>query len=109
MSRSFRRLLNRQPRPPFAVPGSRSRPPFARPPFAVPGSRWLLKTTNQPGTPDFPPFRYGAPSWTPLTGDWDGNGTFAVGVVDSFGQFGRPPVPRPLRRRARMGPPRADI
>jgi hypothetical protein len=39
------------------------------PTFAVPGSRWLLKTTNQRGPLDFPPFRYGAPHWNPLTGD----------------------------------------
>jgi hypothetical protein len=41
---------------------------------------WYLKTTNQPGASDFPPFRYGAPGWTPLTGDWDGNGSRTVGV-----------------------------
>jgi hypothetical protein len=43
---------------------------------------WYLKNTNQPGAPDVPPFRYGAPGWTPLTGDWDGNGTRTVGVFD---------------------------
>jgi hypothetical protein len=43
---------------------------------------WYLKNTNQPGAPDVPPFRYGAPSWTPLTGDWDGDGSRTIGVFD---------------------------
>src|SRR5262249_13707825 len=37
---------------------------------------------NTPGAPDIAPFRYGAPGWLPVVGDWDGNGTATVGVVD---------------------------
>jgi parallel beta-helix repeat protein len=43
---------------------------------------WYLKNTNQAGAPDILPFQYGAPTWTPLTGDWDGNGTDTPGVFD---------------------------
>jgi hypothetical protein len=43
---------------------------------------WYIRDTSSPGAPDVPPFRYGAPTWTPLTGDWDGNGTSTVGVFD---------------------------
>jgi hypothetical protein len=31
---------------------------------------WLLRTTNAPGAPDIPPFAYGAPTWTPLSGHY---------------------------------------
>jgi uncharacterized repeat protein (TIGR01451 family) len=50
--------------------------------FDPTSATWYLKNTNQPGAPDVPPFRYGAPSWTPLTGDWDGNGTRTAGAFD---------------------------
>src|SRR5581483_4358485 len=28
------------------------------------------------------PFAYGGPTWHPVVGDWDGNGTFTPGVVN---------------------------
>src|SRR5262249_49877654 len=68
-----------------------------------------VRHSNAPGAPDVPPFAYGARDWVPLSGDWDGDGVATIGVFDALGQFGRPPVPRPLRRRARLGPPRADL
>src|SRR5262249_51178155 len=64
---------------------------------------WDIKRSAGPGAPDYAPFRYGAtwylsnsvgpyqadatfayggPGWTPVVGDWDGNGTWTVGVVD---------------------------
>jgi V8-like Glu-specific endopeptidase len=43
---------------------------------------WYLKNSNAPGAPDIAPFRYGAPGWIPVVGDWDGNGTVTIGVVD---------------------------
>jgi hypothetical protein len=50
--------------------------------FDPSSATWYLKNTNQPGAPDVPPFRYGAPNWTPLTGDWDGQGTRTAGAFD---------------------------
>ncbi len=44
---------------------------------------WYLRFSNSPGAPDVAPFAYGAPGWTPVIGDWDGNGTVTVGVVDT--------------------------
>src|SRR5205823_2754784 len=43
---------------------------------------WYLRNSNSPGAPDFTAFRYGAPGWLPVVGDWDGNGTTTIGVVD---------------------------
>jgi uncharacterized delta-60 repeat protein len=43
---------------------------------------WYLRNSNTPGAPDVPPFAYGAAGWTPVVGDWDGNGTATVGVFD---------------------------
>ncbi len=43
---------------------------------------WYLKNSSSPGAPDLAPFRYGAPGWIPVVGDWDGNGTVTIGVVD---------------------------
>lgn len=43
---------------------------------------WYLRNSNNPGAPDFQPFQFGAPSWIPVVGDWDGNGTTTIGVVD---------------------------
>jgi hypothetical protein len=43
---------------------------------------WYLRNENGPGTPDVPPFAYGAPGWIPVVGDWDGNGTQTIGVFD---------------------------
>src|SRR5205823_2802516 len=40
------------------------------------------KNSNTPGAPDIAPFRFGAPGWLPVVGDWDGNGTSTVGVFD---------------------------
>jgi hypothetical protein len=43
---------------------------------------WYLRNSNNSGSPDFPPFAYGAPHWIPVTGDWNGDGTTTIGVVD---------------------------
>ena len=40
-----------------------------------------LRNTNAPGAPDIA-FGYGAARYTPVTGDWDGNGATGVGVID---------------------------
>jgi len=34
------------------------------------------------GAPDVSPFAYGGAGWFPVVGDWDGNGTCNIGVVD---------------------------
>jgi len=43
---------------------------------------WFLKNSTAPGAPDIAPFAYGAAGWIPVVGDWDGNGTVTIGVVD---------------------------
>src|SRR5262249_24273809 len=43
---------------------------------------WFLKNTIAPGAPDIAPFAYGGKNWLPVVGDWDGNGTTTIGVVD---------------------------
>src|SRR5262249_46588330 len=41
---------------------------------------WYLRNENAKGGPDAGQFAFGAPGWIPIVGDWDGNGTFTVGV-----------------------------
>jgi uncharacterized protein GlcG (DUF336 family) len=44
---------------------------------------WFLRNEVSPGAPDASaPFAYGAPGWTPLAGDWNGNGSSSVGIFD---------------------------
>src|SRR5262249_43125199 len=43
---------------------------------------WQLRNTVSPGAPNLPPFLYGGGSYIPVVGDWEGNGTVTVGVVD---------------------------
>jgi hypothetical protein len=50
--------------------------------FDPASGQWYLRDSNQLGAPSIAPFRYGAPGWTPVVGDWDGNGTATLGVVD---------------------------
>jgi hypothetical protein len=59
-------------------------PPPARDSVGVvdPQLQWYLRNSRSPGVPDFSVFAYGAPGWIPLTGDWDGNGTFTPAVFD---------------------------
>ncbi len=43
---------------------------------------WYLRNDNSPGAPDAGQFQYGGPGWTPVVGDWNGDGSTTVGVVD---------------------------
>jgi uncharacterized delta-60 repeat protein len=43
---------------------------------------WYLRDTATAGAPTVLPFAYGVPGWTPLVGDWDGDGVFTVGIFD---------------------------
>jgi hypothetical protein len=47
-----------------------------------PLSGWYLKNSNSGGTPDIAPFAYGGAGWTPVAGDWNGDGRTTVGVFD---------------------------
>jgi hypothetical protein len=49
--------------------------------FISGAAQWFLKNTAQAGAPDLAPFAYGGPGWTPVAGDWDGNGAATVGTV----------------------------
>jgi hypothetical protein len=57
-------------------------PSFAAGVFDPGAARWYLRTSFSPGAPDIDPFVYGAPGWTPLAGDWNGDGRTTIGVVD---------------------------
>ncbi len=43
---------------------------------------WYLRNENSAGGPDAGQFQYGGPGWTPVVGDWNGDGTTTVGVVN---------------------------
>jgi hypothetical protein len=43
---------------------------------------WYLRNSNSPGPADTTPFRFGAPGWIPLAGDWTGSGHTGIGVFD---------------------------
>src|SRR5947207_2921846 len=66
--------------PPWPVTPCRPRSP---PP--TPTATWYLRNENSAGAPDAGQFPYGFASWKPVVGDWDGNGTKTVGMVDTTG------------------------
>jgi len=43
--------------------------------------KWSLRNTNSPGAPDVS-FWFGRPGATPVTGDWNGDGTATAGTYD---------------------------
>jgi hypothetical protein len=43
---------------------------------------WYLRNSNSTGAPDIGPFEFGAPTWTPLVGDWTGKGHTGIGAFD---------------------------
>jgi hypothetical protein len=43
---------------------------------------WYLRNGNSAGPADAGSFAYGAPGWTPVAGDWNGDGRTTIGVVD---------------------------
>src|SRR5437588_537131 len=43
---------------------------------------WYLHFGAGPGNPDAGQFQYGGRGWTPVTGDWNGDGKTDVGAVD---------------------------
>jgi hypothetical protein len=43
---------------------------------------WYLRGSPGPSATDVPAFQFGGAGWTPVVGDWGGNGTATVGVVD---------------------------
>jgi hypothetical protein len=62
---------------------------------------WYLRDTTPPGGPASSPFAfaYGGPGWRPLMGDWNGDGTNTVGVLDPNGVWylrNTPPVYSPF-------------
>jgi hypothetical protein len=50
-------------------------------------STWYLRNQNGPGAPDISAFSYGGPGWTPVVGDWNGDGVSSIGVVDPTGMW----------------------
>jgi hypothetical protein len=56
-----------------------------------PGSgTWYLRNDNSAGPPDAGTFPYGGVGWTPVMGDWNGDGIATVGVVDTTNASGPP-------------------
>jgi autotransporter-associated beta strand protein len=43
---------------------------------------WYLRNSPSAGGPDAGQFLYGLPTWSPVTGDWNGDRVTTVGVVD---------------------------
>jgi hypothetical protein len=58
-------------------------------PAAFGGSMWYARDTASPGAPSYAPFTYGANSWTPVSGDWNGTGSYGIGMVDLIGGGGQ--------------------
>ena len=50
--------------------------------FSPSNATWYIRNQTSPGAPTVAPFAFGGPGWTPVMGDWDGNGTTTIGVVD---------------------------
>jgi hypothetical protein len=48
---------------------------------------WYLRNETSAGAPDAGQFAYGLPNWTGVVGDWNGDGTTTVGVVNPLGVF----------------------
>jgi hypothetical protein len=48
---------------------------------------WYLRNEDSAGAPDAGKFAYGLPGWEGVVGDWNGDGTVTVGVVDPLGVF----------------------
>jgi hypothetical protein len=63
--------------------------PSARPSgigaFDSASGQWYLRNERNAGAPDAGQFAYGLPNWGGVVGDWDGNGTTTVGVVNPTG------------------------
>jgi hypothetical protein len=57
-----------------------------------PGSQaqWFLSNSNAPNNTDVGPFLYGNAGDLPVVGDWDGNGTFTVGIFRPAGSPNNP-------------------
>jgi parallel beta-helix repeat protein len=66
---------------------------------------WYLRNSNSAGAPDITPFAYGAASWIPVVGDWNGDGVTTVGAFDPIGQFGHAPATWYLRNENGPGAP----
>jgi hypothetical protein len=52
------------------------------------GIAWYLRSSNGPGFPDAGAFVYGAVGWHAIVGDWNGDGTETIGVVNPFNLSG---------------------
>jgi hypothetical protein len=48
---------------------------------------WYLRNERSAGAPDAGQFAYGVPGWEGVVGDWNGDGTSTVGVVNPQAQF----------------------
>ncbi len=49
--------------------------------FNPASGQWFLRDSNQAGAPTIAPFGYGGAGWTPVAGDWNGDGIASPGVV----------------------------
>lgn len=47
-----------------------------------PAGFWYLRNSNSSGGADITPFDFGAGAWTPVAGDWNGDGIDTIGVFD---------------------------
>src|SRR5437899_2699354 len=49
--------------------------------FNPTNAAWYLRNSSSAGAPNVAPFVFGGPGWSPVAGDWDGDGLSSVGVV----------------------------
>jgi hypothetical protein len=79
--------------------------------FTTPGafdpatSSWYLRNRPGPGAPSTPAFSYGSLGWTPVFGDWNGDGPKTVGAVDQSGLTNNRDAVWYLRNSSNAGPP----
>src|SRR5215831_14304846 len=50
--------------------------------FNPSAATWYIRNQTSAGPTTVAPFAFGGPGWVSVMGDWDGNGTTTIGVVD---------------------------
>jgi hypothetical protein len=70
---------------------------------------WYLRSSNTSGAANAGVFQYGGAGWIGVVGDWDGNGSQTVGVVDPLGDIDPNNLTWFLRNSNSAGAPDAGV